>query len=156
MMLVPWALIALILSVSGGGYVSFAGARPDLAVAFMVAGSVRRCAALQLVPLLMLFAAVRFALTPVDARGECFALAGLALLVPAAVRLMRLRGFLAAALLTAGAIAVLVTATALWHKAAGAPGTGLPPLPHLGLGLLLTLAYAGAFMGLLPAGEDRP
>lgn len=155
MKLVPLALIALFMPIMGGGYASLGGARPDLAVAFMVAGSVRRCAVLPLFALLLVCAAFRLVLTPVEARGEGIALGALSLLVPVTVRLFRLRGLLTTGLLTAGALSILAVATALWHKGAGAPGTGLPPLPHLGLALLLTLAYTGVFLGLIPAAEDR-
>jgi hypothetical protein len=120
----------------------------------MVAGATRRYPAGLLVTFTLGLCAVRHVLSPPGAAGECLVLAVVVLAVAGLARRHPVRGVPTFVLLAAGAFGGLVTLTALWQKGTGLP-TALPPAALLGLSSLLTVAYAGAFVLLIPDAAER-
>jgi hypothetical protein len=151
--LFPWAVIAQLVPMVSGSYLSLGGGRPDAALAFMIAGSVRRHPPLVLVGYAGGLCGVRLFLSPPDALGECAAFAAVALIVLGATRVRPVKGVFPAALVVAGSYGSFAALTVLCQK--GLAGVvAVPPTSALLVSVLMTGGYAAAFGLLIPQGRE--
>ena len=143
-----WAAVAAVLPIAGGGYLGWTGARPDVAVAFVAAGSAGRAPAARLLLAALFLCAVRYALVPPDARGESIGLGAVAILVVLVAAVSPMRGRIHFLASLAGGYGGLLAFTAAWQKAAGS-AVALPPLSVLTLSFTMTVVVSAAFLRLL-------
>ena len=153
MSVLPWALIALVLPILGGGFLQIGGARPDIYLAFMVAAVGNRHPTLVLAPTFLGLCGIRYLAGPPEARGECIGLLGICLALLAAGALVPLRSArVALGVYLPAAFGGLALFTAIWEKGTGGRAA-LPSAGAIALSLILTALYAAAFSQLMPYQE---
>ena len=156
MRFVPWASLALLGALFGGGYGCIAGARPDILLAFFCAFSAERAPLGAGAAIAAAFAAARFIASPPDGRGEALAFSGLCLAILAGIAIVPNRfGVLRLLATVAASFLGLVALTLLWQKGTGAP-SGLPPTGRLALSLLLTALVALGFHTIMADRKEAP
>ena len=151
----PWALMALLAPLLGGGLLGIGAARPDMPLAFISAAAARRDALAAVLPPCAALCAARYALGPPDARTEALVFPLAAAAPTALPRLIPIPSRGAVPLQTAAAFVALLAGTALLQRGTGG-SVILPALPLAAGALVYTVAASAAFAVLLPAPRSGP